>query len=79
MSINVYSEEMIVKVNWAKMILRLRAKLDVSQVKLGKMLNVSLASVSRWERGEHEPTTIAKVKLEDLFKVNNIEIEEVDE
>ncbi len=33
-----------------------------------KSINASLASVSRWERGEHEPTPIAKVKLEDLFK-----------
>ena len=65
------------KINWPKMILRLRAKLNLSQDELGKLIDVSLASVSRWERGEHEPTAIAKVKLEDLFKDNNIEIEEV--
>lgn len=63
------------KINWPKMILRLRVKLDVSQDELGKMLGVSLASVSRWERGEHEPTAITKVKLEDLFKEHGIELE----
>ena len=67
------------KINWPKMILRLRAKLNLSQEELGKLVDASLASVSRWERGEHEPTPIAKVKLEDLFKENNIEIEEVTE
>ena len=63
------------RINWPKMILRLRAKLNISQEELGKLIDVSLASVSRWERGEHEPTAIAKVKLEDLFKENNLEIE----
>ena len=63
-------------INWPKKIRRLRAKLNLSQEKLGKLLNVSLASVSRWERGEYEPTAIVKIKLEDLFKENNIELEE---
>lgn len=67
------------KINWSKMILRLRAKLNLSQEELGKLVDASLASVSRWERGEHEPTPIAKVKLEDLFKENNIKMEEVNE
>ena len=67
------------KINWPKMILRLRAKLNMSQEELGKLIDVSLASVSRWERGEHEPTPIAKVKLEDLFKENNIVVEGVNE
>lgn len=62
-------------VNWSKTILRLRAKLNISQEELGKLVDASLASVSRWERGEHEPTAIVKIKLEDLFKENNIEVE----
>ena len=65
------------KIYYPKAILRLRAKLNISQEELGKLLGVSLASVSRWERGEHEPTAIAKIKLEDLFNENNIEIREV--
>lgn len=62
-------------VDWPKMILRLRAKLNLSQDDFGKLLGVSLATVSRWERGEHKPTIIAKVKLEELFNEYNIEIE----
>ena len=63
------------KINWLKLTLRLRTKLNISQEELGKMIDVSLASVSMWECGEHEPTAIAKVKLEDLFKKHNIEVE----
>ena len=63
------------KINWPKTILKLRAKLNISQEELGKLVGVSLASVSRWERAEHEPVAITKVKLEDLFKENNIEVE----
>lgn len=66
------------KINWPKMILRLRAKLNLSQAELGKLVDASLASVSRWERGKHEPTPIAKVKLEDLFIKHEIEYKEVD-
>ena len=67
------------KTDYKKMILRLRAKLDLSQEELGKLLGVSLASVSRWERGEYEPTAIAKIKLQDLFEKNNIKTEGVNE
>lgn len=67
------------KINWPKMTLRLRAKLNLSQEELGKLVDASLASVSRWEWREHMPTPIAKVKLEDLFKENNIKIDEVKE
>lgn len=64
------------KIDYPKAILRLRAKLNISQEELGKLLGVSLASVSRWERGEHEPTAIVKIKLEDLFKDNDLNIHE---
>ena len=65
------------KINWPRMILKLRAKLNLSPEGLAKLIDVSLASVSRWERGEHEPTAIVKIKLEDLFEGNNIEVEEI--
>lgn len=62
-------------IDYPKAILRLRAKLNISQEELAKILNVSLASVCRWEKGHHEPTLIAKIKLDDLFKENKIEVE----
>lgn len=54
---------------------RLRAKLNISQTELASMLGVSFTSVNRWEKGHHEPTVIAKEKLIELFKKNNIEVE----
>ena len=47
-----------------------------SQKELAKLLDVSLASVIRWENGHNEPTIIAKIKLEQLFKENNIYLED---
>ena len=41
------------------------------------MLGVSFPSVNRWENGHYEPTIIAKVRLDELFKENNIELCEV--
>lgn len=67
------------KINYQKAILGLRAKLNVSQKEFGKMIGASIASVSRWERGEFEPTVLAKVRIDELLKKNNIEVEEVNE
>ncbi|MDY3899482.1 MAG: helix-turn-helix transcriptional regulator [Bacilli bacterium] len=55
---------------------KLRAKLNISQQELADLLGVSFPSVNRWENGHYEPTIIAKVKLEELFKENSIDVEE---
>ncbi len=59
--------------NYPKAIVRLRVKLNMTQEELAKMLNVSLSTVNRWEKGHFVPTTLVKIKLEDLFKENDIE------
>ncbi len=61
---------------YAETILELRAKLDISQTELAKLLGVSFSSVNRWEKGYHEPTVIAKVKLKELFSENGIDLKE---
>lgn len=63
------------KYNYPKALKRLRAKLNLSQEDLAKILNVSFMSVNRWENGKHEPTIIIKEKLNDLFEENNITLE----
>ena len=60
-------------INYAEMILALRVKLNISQQQLGDILGVSFSTVNRWEKGDHEPTLLAKERLKKLFKENNIE------
>lgn len=61
-------------IDYPSTIRKLRAKLNVSQQELAKLLGVAFSSVNRWENGHHEPTIIAKEKLKELFKQNNIEV-----
>lgn len=60
------------KVDYANGILKLRAKLNISQEELAKILAVSYISVNRWENNKHAPTKLVKVKLNQLFEENNI-------
>jgi len=61
------------KIDYAKMILALRVRMDISQKQLGEILGVSFSTVNRWEKGHHEPTLLTKEKLKNLFKRNGIE------
>lgn len=65
-------------IDYAKMILALRVKMNISQQQLGDMLGVSFSTVNRWEKGHHEPTLLAKERLKNLFKENDIDIVEAE-
>lgn len=67
------------KIYYADGILQLRAKLNLSQEELAKILGVSYISVNRWENDKYAPTKLVKVKLNQLFKEHNIEVKEVNE
>ncbi|HPX33413.1 MAG TPA: helix-turn-helix transcriptional regulator [Erysipelotrichaceae bacterium] len=67
------------KIDYADGILQLRAKLNLSQEELAKILGVSYISVNRWENDKYAPTKLVKVKLNQLFKEHNIEVKEVNE
>lgn len=62
--------------NYSKAIVTLRSKLNLSQEEFGKLVGASLASVSRWERGEFEPTKIVKIRIDKLLKENGIKVVE---
>ena len=66
------------KIDYADGILQLRAKLSISQEELAKILGVSFISVNRWENNKYAPTKLIKVKLNQLFKENNIILKEAD-
>ena len=63
------------KIDYADGILKLRAKLNLSQEELAKLLGVSFMSVNRWENGQYDPTMKLKRKLAPMFKEHNIEVE----
>lgn len=67
------------KIDYADSILQLRAKLNLSQEELAKILGVSYISVNRWENDKYAPTKLVKVKLNQLFKEHDIEVKEVNE
>ena len=48
---------------WAKIIVDLRRRQRLSQIAFGKRLSVSAMSVSRWERGQQEPSSEVYIAL----------------
>jgi len=54
------------KLEWAKRILALRRRLQISQSELGKQMNASAMAVSRWERGVQEPPADIYIQLGNL-------------
>jgi len=57
---------------YAKNIIRLRAKLGLKQSDLAELLEVSTATINRWENGHNEPLNIQKIRLDDLFELHGI-------
>src|ERR1700758_5752018 len=51
---------------WAKVVGDLRKRLNLTQTKLGEMLQCSAMSVSRWERGLLEPSAGQYLELGNL-------------
>jgi SOS-response transcriptional repressor LexA len=54
------------KLEWAKRILALRRRLQMSQSDLGEQMNASAMAVSRWERGVQEPPASVYIQLGNL-------------
>ena len=52
--------------DWANPIRELRHKLCLSQAELGQRLHYSPMAISRWERGEQEPTDRGYIELGNL-------------
>lgn len=61
--------------DYLKLVKKLRDKLIISQEELAKLLEVSFATINRWENGPTEPAIKAKRKLFELCKENGIEVE----
>ena len=62
--------------DYQKSIKELREKMILSQTEFAKELDVSFASVNRWENGQFEPTIKVKRKLAPYFKKYKVEVNE---
>lgn len=51
---------------WTEPIRELRHKLELNQAELGRRLHYSAMAISRWERGEQEPTDRGYIELGNL-------------
>lgn len=49
-----------------------RAKLNISQTKLGELLHVSLATIHRWENGKVQPTKKDLIIFDEFCKEHNL-------
>lgn len=58
--------------DYGKIIKRIRDTLLITQVELAEMLEVSFATVNRWEKGHHEPTITQKRKIRDFCNQHGI-------
>lgn len=57
-------------------LLKVRLKLNISQEALAKELNVSFATVNRWEKGHTKPSILTMHRFEEFYEKNNKRIEE---
>lgn len=62
--------------NFSKAIKALREELLLSQVEMAELLDVSFATVNRWENGHHQPTYKAKREIMSLCKKHKIKVED---
>ena len=55
---------------------KLRLKMLMTQEEFAKLLDVSFATINRWETGKYVQTIKARRKLQPYFKKYNITIDE---
>ncbi|MCL1830643.1 MAG: helix-turn-helix domain-containing protein [Oscillospiraceae bacterium] len=55
-----------------------RGKLNISQEDLARALNVSYATINRWENSKNKPVRMAQVAFNDFCKKHKISFSEND-
>ena len=61
--------------DYPELVKKLRDNLIMSQEELTKLLELSFATINRWEKDHTEPTIKAKRNLFELCKENGSEVE----
>ena len=60
-----------------ELVLEIRNRLNVSQEDLAKMIGISYATVNRWENGHSQPNKAAQLRLYDICKERNMDLEDI--
>jgi Predicted transcriptional regulator len=58
-------------------ILEIRNRLGISQDELAKMIGISFATVNRWENGHSSPNKAAQLRLYDICKEREVDLEDI--
>lgn len=58
-------------------LLSIRARLNLSQSDLAKLMHVSYVTICRWECGKSKPSKRARYLLKQICRDNGIKVEEV--
>ena len=59
------------------LILEIRNRLSASQEDLARMIGISYATVNRWENGRSQPNKAAQLRLYDICKERNVDLEDI--
>lgn len=59
-------------INYGQALLSLRAKINITQEELARILNVTFATINRWENNRAMPTKIHMIQIEELCKKHKI-------
>ncbi len=59
------------------LILEIRTRLNASQEDLAKMIGISYATVNRWENGHSQPNKAAQLRLYDICRERNVDLEDI--
>ena len=54
--------------DYGKIILVLRARLNISQEKMAEYFDVSFATINRWENGRAVPSKMHMIQIDELCK-----------
>ena len=62
------------RIDYSKILLKIRARMNLSQEALAERLNVSFATINRWENEQYEPTRRHIQQIIDLCEKEGIKI-----
>lgn len=65
--------------DFSKKIRYAREKLNLSQEDLARALNVSYATINRWENSKNKPVRMAQAAFNDLCSKNGISFDDADD